>query len=88
MRPNKLKFICFLYNKKLQEDLGIDLGDANDIEANITIKVDSIINVRECANSEGEIYKDKCNIEQQGGESFNVKGSYQEVLSRLEQQGW
>jgi hypothetical protein len=81
----RVTFTVFLYNKKMSEDLGIDLND--DIEAKSTVKLDSIALIRECANNEG-LYNDRCTVELINGDSFQVKGTYDSTLEVLTANGW
>lgn len=81
-----LEWTVFLYNQKLEEDLGIELDE---IEARSSIRVSSVDVVRELAlKNDNEVHKDRALLELRTGDSFQVKGSYDNVLKRLKDNGW
>lgn len=89
MDNTKIKLTCFLYNAKLAEQLGITLSDDQDIEAQITIRIDHIGLCREMANAdEDTIRTDRCLLELKNSDSIQVKGSYSQITQQLEELGW
>lgn len=84
---DKLEFTVFLVNHKLENDLGIDLGTSGEIEARETVRVKDIESVREAADDD-DIIKGRCSIRTTSGQSFHVKGSYEEIMKKLEINNW
>ena len=83
---NKISVIVFLYDKKLEEDLGIDLGMGGEIEAQAIVLISEIESIRECANE--EILQDRSTLEMKSGTAFLIKGSFKSNLKLLEANGW
>lgn len=74
----KVELICYLYNKKMVDDLGIEQPD---IEALITIDTDSIEAIRQRGSDEENDICDKtCMVIMKSGDSFQVGKTYKEML--------
>lgn len=79
----KVELICFLYNKKLVEDLGIK---SKDTPANFTIDTQDIESVRQrIADDESEICEKTSMVYTKSGCSYVVGKSYKEMLKLWEQ---
>jgi len=86
---SKIEFTIFLFNKNMEEDLGISLGEAGEIHAKVTVRIDQISAVRQIAeNNADEICDKKSNVSTINGDSFHVLGSYESVLAELKKLGW
>lgn len=74
----KVELTCFLYDKRMADDLGIEVSD---VPAKITIDTLEIEAVRQrIADKETEICKKTCMIYTKGGESFVIGKSYRAML--------
>lgn len=72
------EFICFLYNKRLVEELGVP---CDDIEAKITIDLKQIESVRQRVNDgETRVCEKTCMVHLKSGDSFMIGKSYNEMI--------
>ena len=74
----KIELTCFLYNKKMVEDLGIE---TEDIIAKITIDTNNIETVRErVEDGDDKVCKKTCILYMKSGESFMIGKLYTEMI--------
>lgn len=79
----KIELTCFLYSKRMEEDLGIK---SDDIEALVSIDTLDIESIRQTVDdNEYEISTKKCCVYMKSGESWVIKKSYEE-MKRIWQQ--
>lgn len=84
-----IQFVIFLYDKSLEDQLNISLGESNEMEAYQTVRIDQIASVREVGvDGLSETRKDRCCIHTTYEASFYVKGGYDETIKRLKSAGW
>lgn len=82
----RVELTVFLYNKKMEDNLGVEMPE---LPARMMMRVDDVSRVREVANGDVEsIRKDRCSISTRFGDQYDVKGSYKEILTLLENHGW
>lgn len=71
--------VCFLYDKKKEEDLGMA---SDELPAKLSFRLSNVCHHRECSDN-GEITKDRCIVYFKSGESTLIGMSYSELLEKL-----
>lgn len=75
----KIELICYLYNKKMVEDMGINTPD---VLARFVVDTDQIESVREVIDDgEDTVSNENCMIYLKSGSSYLVKARYETLIN-------
>jgi len=79
--PEIVETECFLYNQKMEEDIGVRMPE---VPAKIMFHISDVSFVRECSD-EGEIYENRCLVVFKCGESLIINKPYQLIADTKKQ---